>query len=264
MLENEYSEHAKERTTKDFFELTAKINKQNLATITAGAQKNEASIRDLINKPDYTAAKDRLDTAIAAWPRDLGTYQPYIDLQKQIQNGLAATQGLTFDRRDPRAEPVNALLASSQANLSASKLKEARQNVADALSVAPNYGTARVLELKISRVSDPDAFKIEADAQITAYRTLATESTDKNKLYPVYLALLSYSSLDASYKEQLAPVIQEVRYKLDIDPRPPTPQQIAQADALLRQARTITQQGTEGSFQKALALIAQVSAIIPL
>lgn len=263
-LKNEYSQQAAARSTRDFDELAAKINKLNLATITAGAQKNEADIRALINKPDYPAAKDRLDAALAAWPSNLGTYQPYIDLQQQIQNGLAATQGLTFDRRDPRADVVNAFLNASQVNLTALKLNEAAQNVADALTVAPNYGAARVLELKIRRQTDPAVFQKAADSEITAYRKLATESADRGQLNGVYLALLSYSSLDATFKVQLAPLIQELRYKLNIEPRPATPQQIAQADSLLRQARTIAQQGTEQSYQQALALIAQVSDIIKL
>lgn len=157
---------------------------------------------------------------------------------------------------------MNALLASSQANLTASRLNEARQNVADALTVAPNYGAARVLDLKISRQTDPEAFKKKADADIAANRRLATESTDQDKLNAVYRALLSYSSLDPGYKEQLAPVIQELKYKLGIEERPPTPQQIAQADALLRRARSFDQQGTEEGFQRAIETIAQVSTII--
>ena len=266
VLENQYSEYAKSRTTKDFLELTAKIDKLNLATITASAQKNEAAIRDLISKPDYIAARERLTAAMAAWPSDKlgGMYQPYVDLDQQIQNGLAATQGLTFDRRDPRAEPVNALLASSQANLSASRLNEARQNIVDALSVAPNYGAARVLELKITRASDPVAFKKKADEQIAAYRLLAAESTVKDKLYPVYLALLSYSGLDASYKDQLADQIQKLRYKLGLDTPPATVDQKRQADALLRDARALAKDGSDEGYQQALAKIAEVSKIIPL
>jgi TolA-binding protein len=160
---------------------------------------------------------------------------------------------------------VNALLASSQANLTASRFNDALQNVTDALTVAPNYGAARVQMLRIRRAStDRASFQKEAQVQIDRYREIANGSTNHSELSSVYLALLSYSSLDAVFKAQLAPLIQELKYKLGIEQRPPTPQQIAQANELVRRARALAQQGTEESYKQAVDLLTKVSAIIPL
>jgi hypothetical protein len=258
----QYSDLAAARVTKDFDELSIQIENMRKKAIIAGAKKGADEIQVLINKPDYPAAKDKLDAAERAWPTDVGPY-PYESFRQLIENGLAATQGLTFDRQDHRADVVNALLSAAQTNLSAGRMNEAKRNVTDAQTVAPFYGAARVLELKILREANPTKFKSEADTLIAGITKTVQESNDPNVLIPAYRDLLGYSSLDESYRKQLAPLIQELRYRLKLDPRPPSPQQIAQANVLLSQARTYIKQGTEESLGLADALITQALDIIP-
>ena len=68
---------------------------------------------------------------------------------------------------------VGAFIKNAKDNLVAGKLADAAQNVKDALSLAPNFSAAKVLQLTIRKQTDPIGFQKDAASQIQTYLAMA-------------------------------------------------------------------------------------------
>jgi hypothetical protein len=158
---------------------------------------------------------------------------------------------------------VNAFIKNAQDNLAAGKLAAATQNVKDALAVAPNYGTAKVLQLTIKKQTDPAGFQRDAAAQIATYMKMGEDKGNIDGQKTAYLALLDYSRLDPKFAAQTQKTIQNLEYDLGLARRPPTAQQVAQSIALVQQANATQQQGTQDGFVAALGLLKQALQVDP-
>jgi tetratricopeptide (TPR) repeat protein len=158
---------------------------------------------------------------------------------------------------------VNAFIKNAQDNLAAGKLTDATQNVKDALVVAPNYGTAKVLQLQIKKQTDPAGFQKDAKEQIATYMKMGADSSNLEGQKTAYLALQDYSRLDPKFAAQTKETIKELEYTLGLARRPPTAQQVAQSNALVQRANETQQQGTQAAYQGALDLLKQALQINP-
>jgi hypothetical protein len=259
-----YSDHAASRIGKDQDELSARIQgvRNNLAI--QRAQRAITAITKKVTAGDYLGASDDLDAATTAWDQtQADSYPPFDTLRQNIRNALELNAGRDIKRSDPKADVVNAFIKNAQDNLAAGRLADAQRNVKDALAVAPNYGAAKVLELMIRKQTDPVGFQKEAQTQIATYVAMAGDSTNPADQNTALRALQDYSNLDPKLKAQLAGTIQELRYALKLDPRPATPQQIRQANALVERADTVQQQGTSESYQAALDILRQALQVVP-
>jgi hypothetical protein len=262
-LANAYTDHAATIADKDLNDLDNKILNLNKQIAVNTAQAAIVAINKKVSEKDFLGASDDLDSAERAW-NDTGydPYQPFETLRQTIQNALDLSQGREISRLDPKAAVVVAFLNNAQANLAASKLIDAMKNVNNALSVAPNYGTAKVLKLMIQKQTDPVGFQTNAAAQINTYMKMAASSSTTDQK-TAYLALLDYSKLDPKFAAQLKGTIQELEYQLGVARRPATQQQIAQSSALVQEASALAQQGTQEAYQQALDRLKQAYQINP-
>jgi len=263
-LTEEYSDHAAAQTTQGADEINNRIvSLQNTISV-ANAQKAITVINGLITKKDFLGASDSLDTAVRAWNQTQDTtYPPFENLRLTIQAAVELSQGREISRLDAKADVVNAFIKNAQDNLAAGKLADASQNVKDALAVAPNYGTAKVLQLMIKKQTDPAGFQKDATAQIATYISMGADKSNLQGQKTAYLALQDYSKLDPKFAAQTRATIQELEYTLGVARRPPTAQQIAQSNALVQQANLAQQQGTQEAYQSALGLLKQAMQVNP-
>jgi hypothetical protein len=254
-----WSEHAVTRSDKDIPELQRLIAEQRNKIAIGNAAKAIAAIKARFEAKDYLGANDLLDAAERTWGQtQKGSYPLFDNLRQNIQTALDLSAGRDISRLDPKADVIYTFIRYAQDSLAAGKLKEAAANVKDALAVAPNYGAAKVLDLKIKKQTDPAGFKTEAAEQIASFVNMAK---DPARQKTAYLALLDYASLDPAFKVQLKDVMLELEYSLGITPRPATPQQVAQYGTLVRQANQVQQAGTPEAYQQALDLLKQALKI---
>ncbi len=263
-LTEEYTDHAAAQTTRGADEINNRIvGLQNTISV-ANAQKAITVINRLITAKDFLGASDSLDAALRAWNQNQDTtYPPFENLRLTIQAAVELSQGREISRLDPKADVVNAFIKNAQDNLAAGKLADATQNVKDALAVAPNYGTAKVLQLMIKKQTDPAGFQRDATAQIATYMSMGADTNNLQGQKTAYLALLDYSKLDPKFAAQTRAAIQELEYNLGLARRPATAQQIAEANALIQQANLVQQQGTQEAYQNALELLKQALKVNP-
>ena len=261
-LAEAYSEHAADRATKGVRDINDGIDRLQNRTAVANAQKAIVVINRLVASQDYLGASDALDAAVKAWNLSQDSpYPAFDDLRITIQAARDLDQQIS--RLDPKADVVSAFIKNAKDNLAAGKFADAAQNVRDALALAPNYSTAKVLQLMIRKQTDPVGFQRDAASQIQTYLSMARDSTNQKGLRTAYLALKDYSQLDPKFQAQTGDVIRELSYTLGVVPRPPTAQQIAQANALVQQADLIQQAGTREAYDRALALTTQAQKVIP-
>ncbi len=259
-----YSQHAAARTTTDADDINAKILALQNALSVANAQKEVTAINKLVAARDYLGASDALDSALREWSQtQTGSYPPFDLLRQTIQAAMELSQGREISRLDPKADVVNAFIKNAQDNIAVGRLTVAMQNVKDALAVAPNYGAAKVLQLRIKKQTDPSGFERDAAAQIATYLKMGADSTNVEGQKTAYLALLDYSRLDPKFAAELRAPIQELEYSLGLVRRPPTPQQVARSSALVQQASLVQQPGTPQAFQSALDLLKQALQVNP-
>jgi hypothetical protein len=257
-LQSAHTAHAAARVGTDLNDLDVKIQALNRKIAIDNAQKAITAINRKIAAKDYLGASDDLDTAERAWNETgQGTYPSFDLLRQNIQNALDLSQGRDLSRLDPKAAVVTAFMNNAQAALEAGRLEDAASNVRDALAVAPNYGAAKVLKLRIQKQTDPVGFQKEAAAQIAMYMKMALDSTNTQGQKDAYLALLDYSRLDPKFEAQTKATIQELEYQLNLVRRPATPQQVAQSNALVQEASRLSQEGTQDAYTRALEKIKQ-------
>ena len=254
-----YTEHAVTRTDKDIPDLQAKIAGLRTALAIANSQKDLAVIDQLLNEGNYLRANDALNSAQAVWEKaQPGSPNPAFEIRREnIQNALQGTVGREISRLDPKADAVNTYIKYAQDNLAAGQLAEAEKNVNYALTVAPNFGTAKVLALLIKKTTNPIVFQKEATAEIAKYMKMATDAKNRDDQNAALNALLDYSSLDPKFAALAAGAILELRYSLGILPRPPNPREIADSNALVQQADLLQQQGTPDAYASAQDLVRQ-------
>ena len=254
-LTEEYTDHASAQTNQGKDEINNRIVRLRNKISVENAQKAVAMINSLITAKDFAGALDSLNAAVRAWDQPDTPYPPFENLRLIIQAAVELSQGREISRLDPKADVVNAFIKNAQDNLAAGKLSDASQNAEDALAVAPNYGTAKVLLLRIKKQTDPAGFQKDALAQIATYLSMAADKSDRQGQKTAYLALLDYSRLDPKFADQLQKTIQELEYTLGLARRPATQEQKDQANALVRQASLTQQQGTQDAYHNALDLL---------
>jgi hypothetical protein len=256
--------HAAARTDKDIPDLQKKIADLKSSIAGANAQKAITAINLKFNARDYLGASDSLDAAERDWSQTQeGTYPLFDNLRLNIQNALQLSAGRDISRLDPKADVVNTFIKYAQDSLAAGRLADAEANVNDALAVAPNYGAAKVLELMIKKQTDPVAFQNDASAQIATYMKMAKETTNPAGQKTAYLALLDYARLDPKFSAQTKAAIQELEYELKLRRRPANPQQIAEANQLVRRAAQVQQLATQEAYREALDLLKQALQLNP-
>jgi hypothetical protein len=258
-----WSKHAVTRTDVDIPDLQREIAKLRNNIAIATAQKAVTAIKARFKAGDYQGSSDALDEAEALWAKAHPDepYPLFTGLRQDIQNALVINAGRTLYRYDPRADVVNTFIRYAQDNLAHNRLKEAQANVNDALAVAPNLGTARLLDLKIKKQNDPEAFQKEALAQIDSYIKAATDKEHPERYREIYNALIDYGNLDPAFKQKVEKTVQELRYDLGMEQRPATLKQKKQAADKVRQADALQQQGTTEAWNQARALLAEALKI---
>jgi hypothetical protein len=260
-----YTAYAANRLDKDIETLRNRILVERNASAVADAQKALAAINVKFGARDFLGASDDLDKAQAAWavvvPGE--DYQPFQTMRQQIQNALELNQGRDISRLDAKAEVVNTYMKYALDAQAAGNLKEADQNVKNALAVAPSYGAAKVLALAIKKQLDPAGFQKEASAQIAIYTKMASDKGNAISQREAYNALRDYASLDAKLATQLKNVLLELEYDLGTKRRPPTAREIADSNRLVQQANAKQLEGTMDAFQQALALLRQAYQLYP-
>jgi hypothetical protein len=257
-LQSAHTSHAAARVGTDLNDLDVKIQALNRKIAIDNAQKSIAAVNKKIAAKDYLGASDDLDGAERAWNETgQGTYPSFDLLRQNIQNALDLSQGRDLSRLDPKAAVVAAFMNNAQAALEAGRLEDAAGNVRDALAVAPNYGLAKVLKLRIQKQTDPVSFQKDAAEQIAMYMTMALDPGNKQGQKDAYLALLDYSKLDPKFEAQTRATIQELEYQLGLVRRPATPQKVAESNALVQEASRLSQEGTQDAYNRALEKIKQ-------
>lgn len=254
-----YTEHAQTRTDKDIPDLQAKIADLRTKLAIANAQKDLTLIDQLLSEGNYLRANDALNSAQAVWEKaQPGSPNPAFEIRREnIQNALQGTEGREISHLDPKADAVNTFIKYAQDNLAAGRLAEAEKNVNYALTVAPNFGTAKVLALLIMKTTDPVAFQKKATTEIATYMKMASDAKSRDDQNTAYNALLDYSGLDPKFAALTKSAILELRYSLGILPRPPNAKEIAESNALVQQADLMQQQGTQDAYANAQDLIKQ-------
>ncbi len=204
-LAEAFSDHAATRTTNDQDDMAAGIVKLRSAIAVANAQKAIAAVNQLLAAKDFLGASDALDAAARDWGQSQSeTYPPFDSLRQNIQNAVELSQGRDISSLDPKADIVNGFIKSAQDNLAAGKLTAATQNVNDALAVAPNYGTAKVLKLLIQKQTNPVKFQADAASQMALYTSMAKSAVSEDQR-TAYNALLDYSKLDPEIRDPACP-----------------------------------------------------------
>jgi hypothetical protein len=263
-LADQYTEHAASRRDQGVKDINKGIlDLQNRISV-ANAQRAVTAINKLIATKDFLSASDALEAAVRSWSQNQeGTYQPFENLSATIKAAVELSQGREISPLDAKADVVNAFIRNAQDNLSAGKLGDASRNVNDALAVAPNYGAAKVLLLKIKKQTDPQGFQRDAAAEVKTYMTMGADRGNIEGQKTAYLALLDYSKLDPKFAAQTRGMIQELEYTLGLARRPPTAQQIAQSNDLVQRANAAQQQGSPEAYQSALDLLKQALQVNP-
>jgi hypothetical protein len=259
-----YTAYAETRTDKDIPELRSAILGLRTSIANANAQRALVVIDQRLNARDFLGASDALEAAQRDWDQTQSGPNPSFEIRSvNIQNALQISQGRNISRLDPKADVVNTFIKYARDAMATNRLPEAEQNVNFALAVAPNYGEAKVLALRIKKQTDPLAFQKEATAQIAEYMKLAADKTNIQGQKTAYLALLDYRSLDPAFAAQTRNSVLELEFDLGLKRRPATPQQIAESNQLVRQANALQQSGSQDAYQQALDLLKQALQINP-
>jgi hypothetical protein len=188
---------------------------------------------------------------------------------------LSVTGGRELSPIDPLYNEVQQLLnfARRQLNLAQEKInggqkaqgldlmRDAKETITKILIPFPLNQEARLLNLTIQKVSDPENFPALFKQNLTA--SVAKVNTNNIKdITDAYNDLQDLDKLQPDTPEILA-AIKQARINLGLDPKPIDPKALAQARALVAQAQRLVDGGTAAQLANAETLVRQALTLVP-
>lgn len=220
---------------------------------------NERVIRDtrrlltegkaLYNAGEFARAEEALLQARARW-RVTHTDEPEPEVEnwlRLVQTALSVKTGRDIPQTAPLYPQMSQLLSLAKKNYEDGRaamerrdkvaaelaFKEAKTRIAQVKLVFPLNQEARVLELRINQVSDPDAFNREFARLVSQARAKIDARQD---LETVYSDLLDLQAIDPRYSG-LAALIERLEILIGLRLPPPNPKDLADARALTAAAQ---------------------------
>jgi hypothetical protein len=260
------------------------LDLQDLGTQIVRAE-NDRVIRDtrrlltegkaLYNAGDFARAEEALLQARARW-RVTHTDEPEPEVEnwlRLVQTALSVKTGRDIPQTAPLYPEMSQLLSLAKRNYEDGRtalerrdrvsalqsFDEAKQRIAQVKLVFPLNQEARVLELRINQVSDPDAFNREFARLVSQARSKIDARQD---LETVYSDLLDLQTIDPRYAG-LAALIERLEILIGLRLPPPDPRALAEARTLTAAAQRIWDARNVSQFTIALTQLNRALELDP-
>ncbi|HRY80355.1 MAG TPA: hypothetical protein P5117_04345 [Spirochaetia bacterium] len=260
------------------------LDLQNLGTQIVQAE-NERVVRDtrrlltegkaLYNAGDFARAEEALLQARARW-RVTHTDEPEPEVEnwlRLVQTALSVKTGRDIPQTAPLYPEMSQLLSLARRNYEDGRaalerrdrvsalqsFETAKQRIAQVKLVFPLNQEARVLELRINQVSDPDAFNREFARLVSQARSKIDARQD---LETVYSDLLDLQTIDPKYTG-LAALIERLEILIGLRLPPPDPRALAEARTLTTAAQRIWDARNVSQFSIALTQLNRALELDP-
>lgn len=246
---------------------------------------NERVIRDtrrllnegksLYNAGDFARAEDALMQAQARW-KVTHTDEPEPEVEswlRLVRTALSVKTGRDIPQTAPLYPEMSRLLSLARKNFEEGRaalerrdrvsalqsFDEAKQRIAQVKLIFPLNQEARVLELRINQVSDPDAFNREFARLIAQARTKIDAKQD---LQTVYSDLLDLQAIDPKYPG-LAALIERLEIQIGLRLPPPDPKALAESRTLTAAAQRVWDARNVSQFNIALTQLNRALELDP-
>ena len=229
----------------------------------------------LYNAGDFGKAEEALLQARARW-KVTHTDEPEPEVEnwlRLVQTALSVKTGRDIPQTAPLYPEMSRLLSLARKNFEEGRAAlEARDRVsalqsfdtskkriAEVKLVFPLNQEARVLELRINQLADPDAFNRDFARLVSQARAKIDARQDLNT---VYTDLLDLQAIDPKYAG-LAALIERLEIVIGLRLPPPDPKALAEARVLTSAAQRIWDTRDIGQFNIALARLNQALQLDP-
>mgnify|MGYP001184964954 CR=1 FL=1 len=229
----------------------------------------------LYNSGDFARAEEALLQARARW-RVTNPSEPEPEVEnwlRLVQTALSVKTGRDIPQTAPLYPEMSQLLSLARKNYEEGRaaldrrdrvsalqsFDQARKRIAEVKLVFPLNQEARVLELRINQVSDPDAFNREFARLVTQARTRIDA---RQNLPEVYSDLLDLQTIDPKYPG-LAALIERLEILIGIRLPPPDPRALAEARTLTTAAQRVWDARNVSQFTVALAQLNRALELDP-
>lgn len=199
--------------------------------------------------------------------RNLAANDPRLDvvspLMSRAREFYAEAEKLAADAEKLRkTDPKSARIGETLARKSA-LLAQAGGHVASVLGVVNGYWEAKVLQLKIRKLNDETTFGKDASDGVKAVLAGLVSSPRSIKASDAYFELKEYQGLvdDKTLSGSIDRALNSLEEELNLKVKALTKEQIAQAAALVAEARNRYKPDNRETYEGALALVDQALAI---
>ena len=231
--------------------------------------------KNLYNAGEFARAEDALLQAQARW-KVTHTDEPEPEVEnwlRLVRTALSVKTGRDIPQTAPLYPEMSRLLSLARENFEEGKaalerrdrvsalqsFDEAKQKIAQVKLLFPLNQEARVLELRINQVSDPDAFNREFARLIAQARTKMDARQD---LSTVYSDLLDLQTIDPRYTG-LSALIERLEILIGLRLPPPDPRALAESRTLTTAAQRIWDARSVSQFSIALAQLNRALELDP-
>ncbi len=218
----------------------------------------------------FTQAEERWKTKHTGEP-DNPVLTYYLDLSRAA---ISVSGSREIPQTDPSYDVVSSYInLANQKYLEAESLvqagrkkeaepflRDAKNNVNSVLQLFPNYRVARILELKILRLTDEKAFPSQLMAQKDGYMKGLKEKSISDR--DAYLGLSNIQEFLPNDKE-LAKTIDELAIKIHLKPEPRSQAQLNESARLYKQANDNFKREQPVTYQPSLRLLDKSLAANP-